>query len=135
MYFTLIKLNRFYSQIHELSSETENNIISIRFKQLLQSEVKNNRSIEYYAQKLGVSRITLNHCVKKQFGMTSSEMVDTFILFEIKSLLLYSTLNVNEIANLINFSEPNHLSRFFKRHTKLTPTEYKLYYQNGSYII
>ncbi len=135
LYFTLIKLNRFYAQTYQLSSETENNIISIMFKQLLQSEVKNNRTIDFYAQRLGVSRVTLNKCVKKQFGITSSEMIDEFILFEIKSLLLYSKLNLNEIASLINFSEPNHLSRFFKRQTNMTPTEYKIAYQNGSNII
>lgn len=135
LYFTLIKLNRLYSETHQLSSETENNTTSFMFKQLLQGEVRNNRSIDFYSKKLSVSRITLNKCVKKQFGITSTEMIDEFVMFEIKSLLLYSKLNVNEIANLINFSEANHLTRFFKRHTKITPKEYRSNYQNGSYII
>ncbi|MFH6968818.1 AraC family transcriptional regulator [Flavobacterium sp. FlaQc-28] len=135
LYFTLIKLNRFYSEIHLLSSETENNTTSFMFKQLLQSEIRNNRTIDFYSQKLGVSRITLNKCVKKQFGMTCSEMIDEFIMFEIKSMLAYSTLNISEIANLFNFSESNHLTRFFKRHSNITPKEYRNNYQNGSNII
>ena len=132
LYFTLIKLNRFYAQTHQLSAETENNTTSIMFKQLLQSEVKNNRTIDFYARKLGVSRITLNKCVKKQFGITSKQMIDEFVLFEIKSLLLNTSLNINEISALVNFSESNHLSRFFKRHTKFTPKDYRTTYQNGS---
>ena len=135
LYFTLIKLNRFYSEIHLLSSETENNTTSFMFKQLLQSEIRNNRTIDFYSQKLGVSRITLNKCIKKQFGMTCSEMIDEFIMFEIKSMLAYSTLNISEIANLFNFSESNHLTRFFKRHSNITPKEYRNNYQNGSNII
>ncbi|OBX17473.1 hypothetical protein A9996_19410 [Gelidibacter algens] len=72
---------------------------------------------------------------KKTFGMTSSEMIDEFIMFEIKSMLAYSTLNINEIANSVNFSEANHLTRFFKQHSNITPKEYRNNYQNGSYII
>jgi AraC-like DNA-binding protein len=135
LYFTLIRLNRCFAETYQLSSETENNTISFMFKQLLQSEVKNNKTISFYSQKLGVSRITLNKCVKDQFGITCSEMMNEFLLFEIKSLLLYSNLNINEIADLLNFSESNHLSRFFKRHTNITPREYRSHYQNGSNII
>jgi AraC family transcriptional regulator, transcriptional activator of pobA len=135
LYFSLIKLNRYYSETYQLSSETENNTISFMFKQLLQSEARNNRTILFYSQRLGVSRITLNKCIKKQFGITCSEMIDQFVLFEIKSFLQYSKLNINEIADLCNFSEPNHLSRFFKRHTNMTLKEYKSNYQNGSYFI
>lgn len=135
LYFTLIRLNRFYSENHQLSSETENNTTAFMFKQLLQSEVRNNRTLFFYSQQLSVSRITLNKCVKKQFGITCSEMINDFMLFEIKSLLLHTKLNVSEIAHLINFSEPNHLSRFFKSHTSLTPNQFRNHYQNGSYII
>ena len=135
LYFTLIKLNRMYSDTHQLSSETENNTISFMFKQLLQTEVRNNRSINYYSQKLGVSRVTLNKYIKKQFGCTSSAMIDEFLLFEIKSLLLYTKLNINEITDLVNYSESNHLCRFFKKHTNATPKKFRNNYQNGSSII
>ncbi|MFH6968794.1 AraC family transcriptional regulator [Flavobacterium sp. FlaQc-28] len=135
LYFTLIKLNRVYSETYHLSSNTQNNTTSFMFKLLLQSEIRNNRTVHFYSQKLGVSRITLNKCIKNQFGITSTAMIDEFVLFEIKSLLLYSKLNINEIADLFHFSEPNHLSRFFKRHTNLTPKEYRCNYQNGSSVI
>ena len=135
LYFTLIKLNRIYSENHQLSSETENNTVSFIFNELLQNEVKNTRAISFYSERLGVSRITLNKGVKKQFGITSSEMINEFILFEIKSLLLHTTLNINEIAQVVNFSEPNHLSRFFKLHSNITPVEFRNNYQIGSFII
>ncbi|OBX17474.1 hypothetical protein A9996_19415 [Gelidibacter algens] len=69
LYFTLIKLNRLYSELHLLSSETENNTTSFMFKQSFDKmRLKNNRTIDFYSQKLGVSRITLNKCVKKHSG-------------------------------------------------------------------
>ena len=131
LYFILIKLNRIYSESNKLSSETQINTISFKFKMILINEIRNNRSTTYYAQKLGISRITLNKIVKKQFGITCKEMIDDFMIYEIKSLLISTSLNINEIANQMNFSEANHLSRFFKHHTNLTPSQFKYTYQIG----
>jgi AraC-like DNA-binding protein len=131
IYFILIKLNRVYASTYQLSSETETNNIAFGFKQLLQSKVLIHRDIAYYAQNLGVSRITLNKNIKDQFGITPSQMIDEFLLFEIKSRLMYTTHIVKEIADVLNFSEPNHLTRYFKRHTGMTPVEFRTTYQNG----
>lgn len=135
LYFILIKLNRAYADCYQLSAETENNITAFMFKQLLQNEITKNRNIDYYARKLGISRVTLNKCIKSQFGITISEMINEFILFEIKSQLLYTTLNINEIADLLNYSEANHLTRFFKNNTGFSPKEFRNAYQNGSSVI
>jgi AraC family transcriptional activator of pobA len=37
---------------------------------------------------------------------------------------LHSKLTVSEIAFELNFSEPNHLMRFFKSQTGMTTTEF-----------
>jgi len=134
LYFILIKLNRAYADCYRLSAETENNTIAFLFKQLLQNEIGNNQNINYYSRKLGISRVTLNKYVKSQFGITVSEMINEYTLFEIKSHLLYSNLNINEIAFLLNYSEANHLTRFFKNNTGISPKEFRNAYQNGSSI-
>ncbi len=135
LYFILIKLNRAYAEHYLLSSETDNNSIAFMFKEILQNEVSKIRNINYYAQRLGISRVTLNKCIKKQFGVTVSEMVNEFILFEIKSLLSYTKLNINEISYLLQFSQANHLTRFFKSQTGTSPRDFRNAYQNGSSII
>ncbi|MEL1253601.1 AraC family transcriptional regulator [Flavobacterium sp. DGU38] len=135
LYFTLIKLNRAYAAHYLLSCETENNSISFMFKKILQNQVCRTRNIDHYARQLGISRVTLNKCIKKQFGVTVSEMVNEFILFEIKSLLCYTSLNVNEISYQLQFSQANHLTRFFKTQTGTSPKEFRNAYQNGSSVI
>jgi len=135
LYLMLIKLNRAYAAHYLMSSETENNSIAYRFKEILQNQVRKTRSIECYAQQLAVSRVTLNKCIKKQFGVTVSEMVNEFLLFEIKSMLCYTNLNVNEISYQLNFPQANHLTRFFKMQTGISPKEFRNAYQNGSSVI
>lgn len=131
LYFLLIKLNRTYAQTYHLSSDTEQHIIAVRFKELLIREVTNRRGIGYYATRLGVSRVTLNKSVKDHFGIPVSEMINEFLLFEIKSQLLYMDRSIKEIAYDLHFSAPNHLTRFFKSLTGLSPKEFRLPYQNG----
>lgn len=135
LYVLLIKLNRAYASHYLLSCETENNSIAFMFKEILQNQVRRTRNIDYYARQLGISRVTLNKCIKKQFGVTVSEMVNEFILFEIKSLLCYTRLNVNEISCRLEFSQANHLTRFFKAQTGTSPKEFRNAYQNGSSVI
>ncbi|MBA4257806.1 MAG: AraC family transcriptional regulator [Chitinophaga sp.] len=135
LYFVLIKLNRLYAVQYHISEETETNQLAYLFKQLLVNNIQLHRDINFYAQKLGVSRVTLNKYIKLQFGVTVSEMIDEYFLFEIKSLLLYSQFSIKEIADKFAFSEPNHLSRFFKNYTGLTPTEFISAYQKGRSII
>lgn len=134
LYFILIKMNRTYADIYKLSGDTENNTIAFKFKQLLQAEANRNKNVDYYACQLGISRVTLNSCIKSQFGITVSQMINEFLLFEIKSNLLYGERSIKEIASLLSFSEANHLSRFFKAATGHTPKEFRDIYQNGSSV-
>ncbi|HLP38970.1 helix-turn-helix transcriptional regulator [Lacibacter sp.] len=134
LYFILIKLNREYSDNYQLSAETETNFIAFKFKQLLQNEITKSRNVDYYARRLQVSRVTLNRCVKAQFGIAVSEMINEFLIFEIKSHLLYSNFSIKEIAGLLDFSEAHHLTRYFKRSAGLSPTDFRVAYQNGSSV-
>lgn len=135
IYYVLIKLNRLYAIQYQISEETESNHIAYLFKQLLVNNIQLHRDVDFYANKLGVSRVTLNKHVKSQFGVTVSQMINEFTLFEIKSLFLYSRYSIKEIADKFAFSEANHLTRFFKNSTGLTPTAFISTYQNGRSII
>ncbi|MCF1713263.1 AraC family transcriptional regulator [Flavihumibacter sp. RY-1] len=131
LYYILIKLNRAYAAEYQLSSQMESNTIAFAFKKLVQEQIEKQRGIDFYARKLGISRVSLNAIIKKQFGITVSEMIQEYILVEIKSKLSYTSLSVKEIADQLNFSEPHHLSRFFKKRTGLSPKDFRTTYQNG----
>ena len=94
--------------------------------------INENQRVSEYASILGISRITLNKAVQAQFGATASHLLKQRLIFEIKNFLLHSQFTVAEIANELNFSEPNHMMRFFKTQTGQTTTEFLAHYQNGS---
>jgi len=132
LYYLLLKLNRDFALKSKLPLEKPENTYAYEFKKLMELYIKEKQRVDEYASLLGISRITLNKAVQAQFGITASHLLKQRLLFEIKDFLLHSQLTVGEIANELNFSEPNHLMRFFKTKTGQTTTEFLEDYQNGS---
>ena len=132
LYYMLIKLNREFCLYHNLENDTQLNNYAYRFKVALENNIKEKHLVEDYTELLGISRISLNTCLKKQFGETTTNMIKERLIYEIKSELLYSTKSINEIAYELNFSEPNNLIRMFKTKTGTTPNAFRQTYQIDS---
>lgn len=132
VYYLLQKINRQYAQEYQLSLDKTEGNYAFMFKQLLEKNIKTEQRIEFYADLLKVSRITLNKAVKTHFNVTATHLLKQRLLFEIKNYLIYSELTVAEIAHELNFSEPNHLMRFFKKQTGVKTGDFLIDYQNGS---
>jgi AraC family transcriptional activator of pobA len=47
------------------------------------------------------------------------------VLLEAKRLLFYTEKTSKEIAYELGFEDANHFSKFFKKHTGQTPTDFK----------
>ncbi|MFL1010952.1 AraC family transcriptional regulator [Flavisericum labens] len=132
LYYLLQKLNRQYALANELSIESSTNNYAFEFKRLLEVHIKEKQRVSDYSDLLNISRITLNKAVKTQFNVTATNLLKQRLLFEIKNLLIHSNRTIQEIAYELNFSEPNHLMRFFKSQTGKTTTEFLDSYQNGT---
>lgn len=131
IYYLLQKLNRAYAEKHHLPLESKSNNYAFDYKNLIEMHIREKQRINDYTELLGVSRVSLNKAVKEQFNVTATQLLKQRLLVEIKDYLIHSGLTIAEIAYQLNFSEPNHLMRFFKSHTGLTTTEFLVDYQKG----
>lgn len=130
LYFALAKLNRLYSNLYGLSPDTQSNTTIYQFKELLELNIRELHSVEEYCNLLHVTRHQLNALVKKHTRHTSKEIINNRLLLEVKTELRYTQKTVAEIAFELNFSEPNNLTRFFRKMEGVNPTEYRHNYQN-----
>lgn len=130
IYYLLQRLNREYAIQNNLPFQVEASNHAYAFKKLMESHIKEAQRINDYAEMLGVSRITLNTAVKKQFNITATDLLKQRLLTEIKNELIYSDKSISEIAYTLGYSEPNHLMRFFKSQTGMTTSEFLADYQN-----
>ncbi|MDX4973949.1 helix-turn-helix domain-containing protein [Myroides odoratimimus] len=124
LYYILHKLNREYAALNTLSVDRQEQHYAFQFKYLMEKHIEKKHRVNDYAELLGISRVLLNSAVKEQFNVTATYLLKQRLLVEIKNYLIHSSMTVSEIAYKLNFSEPNHLMRFFKTQTGMTTREF-----------
>lgn len=65
------------------------------------------------------------YAVKQVSGSTPKELIDNVVVAEIKVMLRYTDLTVQQIAYHLDISSESFLCRFFLRMTGFTPLEYR----------
>ena len=63
---------------------------------------------------------------KKRYGITFQDYVGQMKIAKAKQLLLSDTMDIEEISNLLNYSNSSSFGRAFKKVTGNTPGEYRL---------
>lgn len=99
--------------------------ILIGFNEMVQQYFRVFRNIHEYATLLHISPNHLNKIIKKETGRTASEIITATCILEAKALLLQTSLDVGEIATELGFEDISYFSRFFKKQTEITPSEYR----------
>ncbi|MEM6725341.1 MAG: helix-turn-helix domain-containing protein [Bacteroidota bacterium] len=130
IYYLLVRLNQTYAHEYGTANNVYTDSIIIQFLKLLDQSFKTEKTVEGCAQKLGISRVQLNHLCKKHFSKTANQMIRERLIAEIKKALKYESKSIAEIAYDFNFSAPSHFSRFVKQMTGLTPQECKIHLSN-----
>lgn len=83
------------------------------------------RQASFYASQLFVHTNHLNAVVKQVTGKTTSEIIQEHIIRKASAELKQTAIPVKEIADHFNFSATTHFIAFFKKHTGLTPKQYR----------
>lgn len=99
--------------------------MSGQFLLLVQENFRKERFLEFYADKLEVTPKHLSRTVKKQTGYTAVEWIERYVVLEAKVLLKSSNLNIQQIANELNFPSQSFFGKYFKKLTGLSPKEFR----------
>lgn len=95
------------------------------FKQLVLNEKNKNKPIKYYTNKLNVSGLSLEQAFKKHEQITPKQWLIQILILEIKQELRYTRLTISEIAFRYGFSDVSNFTKFYKKNTGVTPTEFR----------
>jgi AraC-like DNA-binding protein len=112
-------------QLEQQANTPRHEDVLYNFRQLVNQFFAHKKAVYEYAAELNITEKHLNDTVKKQTGKTASSMIKERILLEAKCLLIYTQLDVTQIAYELNFEEPSNFMRFFKTYEKITPTEFR----------
>ncbi|TGV03721.1 helix-turn-helix domain-containing protein [Flavivirga rizhaonensis] len=101
------------------------------FNVLLESHFRQEHSVSFYADKLFKSPKTLSNTFAK-LDTSPLKIIHERLILESKRLLVYTDKTAKEIAFEIGFEDASHLSRLFKKHTALSPSEFKKQLKSAS---
>jgi AraC family transcriptional regulator, transcriptional activator of pobA len=96
-----------------------------KFQQLLQKEIPRLHKVNQFAGILNTTPQNLNAICMKQTGRNASEMITSRILLEAKRYILHSENNINEIAEILSFSDTSNFVKFFKKAEGQTPVQFR----------
>ena len=95
------------------------------FNEKVERYFKDEHSVAFYARDLGVSTRKLNEVVQLFLGKGVAEAIDDRLIIEAKRLILFSGLNIKEIAFDLGFEEHSYFSKVFKRIAGIAPRSFR----------
>lgn len=102
---------------------------TLLFKNLLEDNFKTIKSVTGYANQMSVSEKKLNKATNAILGKTAKELIDERIVLEAKRILVHTTNSIKEIGYELGFDEPTNFIKYFRKHEKKTPIEFRKSFQ------
>ncbi|MFT3816131.1 MAG: helix-turn-helix domain-containing protein [Rubrivivax sp.] len=96
-----------------------------RWLALLEAHHREHWPVSRYARQLGLSAERLNRIVRAETGNSVQQMIHARLAREASRWLVHVAAPVSKLAFELGFDDPAYFCRFFKRHTGLTPREYR----------
>lgn len=88
-----------------------------RFIRLILENCTHHRDVEFYADKLCISKRYLDSVTRATVGESPKYTIDKHLIQEIKTLLAFSDMPLQQMADYLHFPDQSYLGRYFKRHT------------------
>ena len=82
-------------------------------------------SIKFISDKLYISHSHLCVLFKKETGKTLNQYITEFRMEKARELLEDSTVKLYYVAARVGYSDQNYFTKIFKKHTNMTPSEYR----------
>ncbi len=96
-----------------------------QFLELMETHFLNEPNSLFYAEKLGISEKRLNQILKAKLKLTAKQIIQQRQITEAKRELVKSEITTKELAYMLGFNSISSFSRFFRKNTGISPSEFK----------
>lgn len=95
------------------------------FRVMLTKKFREERSVQYYADALGISTRNLNAICQRASGQNAKEIIDHYTIIELQVALMYTHKSFQDLVGEFHFPDQSYLNRYFKRHTGYSLSEFR----------
>lgn len=96
-----------------------------RFMHEVRTHYKEERKVQFYAERLHLTAGYLSTLIKNISGKTASEWIDSYVLLEAKVLLKQTNMTVQQISDELNFPSQTFFGKYFKRLEGSSPKKFR----------
>ena len=95
------------------------------FADLLSRHIHKETSVEFYAEKLCISKQYLSLIVKEKTMVSIGTVISALRAEVASGLLRNPDLSIQQIANRLSFSDQSSFGKFFRKHSGMSPLKYR----------
>lgn len=129
----LAEINSAYFKNKEPINTLNTNLSKfIEFKLVVETHLTEQPSVNAIAEKLALSTNSLYRIVKEYSGVSPKDFFSSRLMIEARRKLQYAPLSVKELAYELGFNDPAYFSRFFKKCTGKSVSEFLEAQQDSS---
>lgn len=99
--------------------------LCMSYTQLVMKNYQTHRNVAWYAEKLNISHAHLCAVVKQATGRTCADVIASMVIMDAKSQIKSTDIPIQEISDSLNFANMSFFGKYFKRHTGMSPMEYR----------
>lgn len=99
--------------------------IVMRFLYLLRDKIVTERNISFYAQALDITPQYLATVLKSITGLSTNQWMHMIIIEKAKHMLLTENMNINQVAQALNYPDQSTFGKMFKAETGMSPIRFK----------
>ena len=121
----LLRLEQQNHKLVSLNSKPVHLTIFNQFKSSVENFYTQTRNVKDYAEKLQISPKHLNNIVRQITHNSAKSFIDHYVILEAKRTILLNNYSIKEVAFSLGFDELTNFTKFFKKHTAVSPKEFK----------
>lgn len=121
-YYDRIQRQELHAPVRTPDRQTD---LCRRFFNLVGEHCRTEHHVEWYADQLCVTTRYLSAITREAVHMSPKEIIDRLLMLEIRILLDTTDKTVQEIADATGFRDQTYLSRYFRRQTGQSISEYR----------
>ncbi|WP_233545669.1 AraC family transcriptional regulator [Parabacteroides sp. AM08-6] len=125
----LLEMNNIVYQAnrgHISPNPPNKDVLLFLFIQLLDKHCRREHSVSFYAKELCITPEYLSRIMKGFSGKTVNQWISEALMREAEIGLRNPDFTVNEVSDMLNFSDQSSFGKFFKKNKGMSPIRYRM---------